>query len=188
LAKIDIPTSYPAPNTAERDRLWQREAEHYKRLEARRNRELVEAQMREARAEREAERERLAALEAQALQQYTVAYPAWRAYPGRAPGALPDAIRPPGVPEVGAITRLAFRKCAKRELAAGRATLAMCFLCGGLAASPALAQETYRCTSPTARSPTSSRHARCSRGAQGGREPGQLHDRPRQARRPVEEG
>ena len=89
LARIDIPTSYPAPNTAERDRLLQREAELYKRLEARRNRELVEAQMREARAEREAERERLAALEAQALQQYTVAYPAWRAYPGRRPAHYP---------------------------------------------------------------------------------------------------
>ena len=89
LTRIEIPTSYPAPNTAERDRLLQREAELYKRLEARRNRELVEAQMREARAEREAERERLAALEAQALQQYAVLYPAWRGYPARRPAPYP---------------------------------------------------------------------------------------------------
>jgi hypothetical protein len=79
----------PAPNTAERDRLLQREADLDKRLEARRDRELLEAQMREARAERDAERERLAALEAQALQQYVVAYPPWRGYPARRPAPYP---------------------------------------------------------------------------------------------------
>jgi len=57
-----IPTAFPEPNRLERERLFAREAALDKRLEARRDRELLEAQMREARAEREAERERLAAV------------------------------------------------------------------------------------------------------------------------------
>ena len=85
-ARPDIRTEFPPPNHMERDRLLQREAALDRRLEARRDRELVEAQMREARAEREAERERLAALQAQALPQYAVAFPAWRGYPGRRAG------------------------------------------------------------------------------------------------------
>jgi hypothetical protein len=79
-----IATSYPAPNTAETQRIFQREAELDKRLEARRDRELVEQQMREARAEREAERERLALLAAAQQQQYGIAYFPYGARPGRA--------------------------------------------------------------------------------------------------------
>ena len=76
-----IATSYPEPNTAESQRIFEREAAVDKRLEARRDRELQEQQMREARAEREAERERAAALAAQAQQQqYAIGYPLWRAY------------------------------------------------------------------------------------------------------------
>jgi hypothetical protein len=75
--RTSIPSEYPAPNTIERERLLEREAALDRRLEARRDRELQEAQMREARAERAAERERLAMLAAaQAAQpQYFVAYP-----------------------------------------------------------------------------------------------------------------
>lgn len=70
-----IPIEFPAPNTIERERLFEREAALYKRLEARRDRELQESQMREARAEREAERERLAAMiAAQSQPQYFVLY------------------------------------------------------------------------------------------------------------------
>lgn len=70
-----IPTEFPAPNTVERERLFEREAALYKRLEARRDRELQESQMREARAEREAERERLVAMiVAQSQPQYLVLY------------------------------------------------------------------------------------------------------------------
>jgi hypothetical protein len=70
-----IPTEFPAPNTVERERLFEREAALHKRLEARRDRELQESQMREARAEREAERERLAAMiAAQSQPQYFVLY------------------------------------------------------------------------------------------------------------------
>ena len=79
-----IPASYPEPNRAESQRIFEREAALDKRLEARRDRELLEQQMREARAEREAERERLAMLAAQ-QQQYAIAYPPWRGYAGRYP-------------------------------------------------------------------------------------------------------
>jgi hypothetical protein len=40
---VDLPASYPAPNTAERDRLFQREAALDQRLEARRERDAREA-------------------------------------------------------------------------------------------------------------------------------------------------
>jgi len=73
--RTTIPTEFPAPNVVERERLFEREAALYKRLEARRDRELQESQMREARAEREAERERLAAMiAAQSQPQYLVLY------------------------------------------------------------------------------------------------------------------
>ena len=45
-----IATDYPPVNTAERDRLFEREAAMYKRLEARRDRELQEAAIRAASA------------------------------------------------------------------------------------------------------------------------------------------
>jgi len=73
--RTSIPTDFPAQNLAERDRLFAREAALDRRLEARRERELREAQ---ARAERGAERERQAAMlaAAQAAQpQYLVVYP-----------------------------------------------------------------------------------------------------------------
>ena len=73
-----IASDFPEPNKAETQRIFEREAALDKRLEARRDRELVEQQMREARAEREAERERAAQLAAaQAQQQYAIAYPMW---------------------------------------------------------------------------------------------------------------
>jgi hypothetical protein len=75
-----IPSSFPEPNKAESQRIFEREAALDRRLEARRDRELQEQQMREARAEREAERERLALLAAQQQQQYAIAYPLWRGY------------------------------------------------------------------------------------------------------------
>ena len=75
---IGIPTDYPAPNFTERDRLLAREAALDKRLEARREREVQELAVREARAAVEAELEiaRLAA--AQQQPQYLLAYPYWR--------------------------------------------------------------------------------------------------------------
>jgi hypothetical protein len=80
-----IASDFPAPNMAESKRIFEREAALDRRLEARRDRELVEQQMREARAEREAERERLALLAAQAQQpQYAIAYGAWRGWYGPA--------------------------------------------------------------------------------------------------------
>ena len=66
--------------------MFEREAALHKRLEARRDRELQESQMREARAEREAERERLAAMiAAQSQPQYFVLYapPRGRFHPQR---------------------------------------------------------------------------------------------------------
>jgi hypothetical protein len=81
--RADVPTDFPAPNVEERNRLFQREAELYKRLEARRDREVQEAVLRDAAAERALERERLAALAAQAAQQqplYVVTR--WRGRPG----------------------------------------------------------------------------------------------------------
>ncbi|MDQ3028265.1 MAG: hypothetical protein M3R58_17410 [Pseudomonadota bacterium] len=67
---LAIATEYPAPNLAERDRLLQREAALYRRLEARREREAQEAVLREERQEREAslERARVTAAAAAAVQ------------------------------------------------------------------------------------------------------------------------
>ena len=94
-----IATAYPEPNKAESQRIFEREAALDRRLEARRDRELVEQQMREARAEREAERERLALLAAQAQQpQYAIAYGAPRGWYGpvrpahHLPRSVPQAI------------------------------------------------------------------------------------------------
>lgn len=72
-----IPTEFPEPNLLERDRLFAREAALDRRLERRRDREVQEAQMREARAERNAERDRLAALIAaqQSQPQYVIVFP-----------------------------------------------------------------------------------------------------------------
>ena len=85
-----IATAYPEPNRSESQRIFEREAALDKRLEARRDRELVEQQMREARAEREAERERLALLAAQTQPQYAIAYPLYRGYgPARPMHHLP---------------------------------------------------------------------------------------------------
>jgi hypothetical protein len=100
LERTSIPTQFPEPNLLERDRLFAREAALDRRLEARRDRELREAQMREARAEREAESERLAMkLAAQAAQpQYLIVYPmpVSRKYPlrGLGPGPSPQWRRP----------------------------------------------------------------------------------------------
>jgi uncharacterized protein DUF4124 len=69
-----IASEYPPPNVAERNRLFEREAAMYRRLEARRDRELQEEALRTARESVELERARLAALEAQPPQ-YLVAYP-----------------------------------------------------------------------------------------------------------------
>jgi len=74
---IGIPTDYPKPNFSERDRLLAREAELDKRLEARRDREVQELAVREARAAREAELE-MARLAAAQQPQYLLAYPYWR--------------------------------------------------------------------------------------------------------------
>ena len=93
-SRPQIPVSFPEPNRAESQRIFEREAALDRRLEARRDRELQEQQMREARAEREAERERLALLAAAQQQPYYYsaypAYPAWPVYNvRRAPLALP---------------------------------------------------------------------------------------------------
>ena len=93
-----IAAAYPEPNKAESQRIFEREAALDRRLEARRDRELVEQQMREARAEREAERERLLLAAQAAQQQYAIAYPLWRTgYPARPtphlPRPTPRAIR-----------------------------------------------------------------------------------------------
>ena len=89
-SRPNIAASYPEPNRAESQRIFEREAALDKRLEARRDRELQEQQMREARAERDAERERLAVLAAAQQPQYYVAYPAWPVHPvRRAPLAMP---------------------------------------------------------------------------------------------------
>ena len=89
-SRPNIAASYPEPNRAESQRIFEREAALDKRLEARRDRELQEQQMREARAEREAERERLAVLAAQQQPYVYSSYPAWSVYPvRRAPLASP---------------------------------------------------------------------------------------------------
>ena len=81
--KVGIPVAYPPPNQAERDRLLAREAALDRRLEAERDRWQHDAALRAAREERELERARLAAIEAQAQQQYAIAYPYWRPHPSR---------------------------------------------------------------------------------------------------------
>jgi hypothetical protein len=102
--RTGIASEYPAPNVVERDRLFEREAALLRRLEARRDRELKESQMREARAEREAERERLAALiAAQAAQpQYIIAFPGMGA---RNWAPVHRRIAPPGATRNGPIYR-----------------------------------------------------------------------------------
>ena len=77
-ARVGIPTDYPAPNSAERDRLLAREAALDRRLEAERDRWQQDAALRAAREERELDRARIAAIETQSAQQYTMAYPYWR--------------------------------------------------------------------------------------------------------------
>ena len=73
--RANVPTEFPEPNLAERDRLFAREADLYKRLEARRDREVQEAALRDAAAERALERERLEAYNAAQQSQYVYAYP-----------------------------------------------------------------------------------------------------------------
>ena len=70
-----IPTEFPPANTEARERLFQREADLYKRLEAQRDRQVQEAALRAASEERALERERLAAAAAAAAQ------PAWVVIP-----------------------------------------------------------------------------------------------------------
>ena len=77
-ARVGIPSEYPAPNVAERDRLLAREAALDRRLETERDRWQQDAALRAAREERELERARIAAIEAQNSQQYAIAYPYWR--------------------------------------------------------------------------------------------------------------
>lgn len=82
-----IAVDFPEPNKAESQRIFDREAALDKRLEARRDRELLEQQMREARAERDEERRRAEMIAAQQQPQYAIAYPLWRsgfAYGGAA--------------------------------------------------------------------------------------------------------
>ena len=73
-----VPTEFPPANSAERERIFQREADMYRRLEAQRDRQLAETIARNAREEQAAalERERLAA--AAQAPTYAVAYPYWR--------------------------------------------------------------------------------------------------------------
>ena len=70
---VPIASDFPEPNLQERDRLLAREAELHKRLEARRDREVQEAALREARLAREAELER--ARVAAAEPQYLLVFP-----------------------------------------------------------------------------------------------------------------
>jgi hypothetical protein len=77
-SRVGIRSEYPPPNQAERDRLLAREAALDRRLEAERDRWQQDAALRAAREERELERARIAALEAQVQQQYVLAYPYWR--------------------------------------------------------------------------------------------------------------
>ena len=76
-------------NEAERNRLFAREAALDNRLEARRERETRE-QLARAEREAESERMRLAAAEAAAQSQYVLAYPAYGGYWG--PRPAPRAI------------------------------------------------------------------------------------------------
>ena len=79
-----IATEYPQVNQAERERLFQREAAMYQRLEAQRDRQVTEAALRNAAEERRLEREAAARAAAQATQVYWPAYAVAR--PGRARG------------------------------------------------------------------------------------------------------
>ncbi|HUL56519.1 MAG TPA: hypothetical protein VLT60_05940 [Usitatibacter sp.] len=72
--RANVPTEFPPVNTAERERLLAKEEALYRRLEARRDREIQEMALRDAAAERALERERLAA---QQQQDTLVAYPAY---------------------------------------------------------------------------------------------------------------
>ena len=92
--RANVPTDFPAPNIEERNRLFQREADLYKRLEARRDREVQELVLRDAAAERALERERLAAQAAAQAAQYAVVYPyRLRGFHPRPIGAPSYAVR-----------------------------------------------------------------------------------------------
>jgi hypothetical protein len=74
-----IATDYPEVNQAARDRLFEREAALYQRLEAQRDRQVKELALRDAHEERRLEREAMvAAAQAAAAQQWVVARPLWR--------------------------------------------------------------------------------------------------------------
>jgi hypothetical protein len=73
--RANVPTEFPPPNTEERERLFAREEALFKRLEARRDREVQEAVLRDAAAERALERERLAAQQEAQYPAYFVGYP-----------------------------------------------------------------------------------------------------------------
>ncbi len=74
--RANVPTEFPPPNVEERNRLFEREAALYQRLEARRDREVQEAALRDAREGLELERARLTALAAEAAQpQYLLVVP-----------------------------------------------------------------------------------------------------------------
>jgi hypothetical protein len=83
--RVGVASEYPPPNQAERDRLLAREAALDRRLEAERDRWQQDAALRAAREERELERARIASLEAQAQQQYAIAYPYWRPHAAHRP-------------------------------------------------------------------------------------------------------
>lgn len=95
----NIPSEYPAPNLAERNRLLDREAAMYRRLEARRDRELQEHLARTALQQREAEVEMMARIAASEPPVYGIAYPYWQpafsSSPARGVGAIRGAPRVP---------------------------------------------------------------------------------------------
>jgi hypothetical protein len=91
-ARVGIPNDYPAPNSAERDRLLAREAALDRRLEAERDRWQHDAALRAASEERELERARIAAIETQNAQQYAIAYPYWRPRIARSQGRIAPTI------------------------------------------------------------------------------------------------
>ena len=76
-----ITNEYPPVNMAERERIFAREAEMYRRLEAERERLSREAAMREARAATEARAREAEAAAAAATEPYYVAWPARPARP-----------------------------------------------------------------------------------------------------------
>jgi hypothetical protein len=91
--RANVPTEFPEPNLVERDRLFAREADLYKRLEARRDREVQETALRDAAAERALERERLDAYNAAQQAQYVYAYPAFAYRLPRQSGMRPPVKR-----------------------------------------------------------------------------------------------